>query len=192
MSYNDVEVSNIVVSGNVSVELDIEQLPELDANGWSIEFKDVRPLGTELKYKDYPTINCHGTGAYIIRSPSRDELREVNKAFVKLMYDKGIIDDIRDPEFSVKNVVGTITLDYEVNLLNFNRDNLLNSNYEPEQFPAVSFKPDEVDVNFNIFKSGKVVVQGADDEEELEKASRFIQDELEDYKIDSKYTDLLS
>jgi transcription initiation factor TFIID TATA-box-binding protein len=32
--------------------------------------------------------------------------------------------------------------------------------YEPEQFPAIIYKPDEIDVTYLIFNSGKIIISG--------------------------------
>jgi len=51
--------------------------------------------------------------------------------------------------------------------------------YEPEQFPGLVYRPDDHPVVILIFASGKVVVTGAMDIDAAEKAFQSLKEDLE-------------
>lgn len=178
MEYKPVKISNIVVSGSLNTEVDLKSVGEENLEDWTID-KKPHPLQLELQYKDYSQINCHRSGKYIIRSKSKKELQLVNKKFVMLFVDDfGLIESPEQAEFSIKNIVGTITMDSNIDLDKLSRENP-QAQYEPETFSALMVDSDFYSAS--IFHTGKITIQGAESKEKLQEAS----EEIQDYVMDS-------
>jgi transcription initiation factor TFIID TATA-box-binding protein len=81
---------------------------------------------------------------------------------LNLFCNLGLIDTIRDKNFSMKNMVFTTDLDNCVDLSQLSIVLGLESvEYEPEQFPGLIYRPDTYDCVLLIFASGKVVITGS-------------------------------
>jgi transcription initiation factor TFIID TATA-box-binding protein len=76
------------------------------------------------------------------------------------LYGTGALND-----FKIQNVVGSKSLGYKINLAKFYDSNRRNSIYEPELFPALTYRIKGIVVN--IFSSGKIVITGAKSEREV-------------------------
>jgi transcription initiation factor TFIID TATA-box-binding protein len=87
-----------------------------------------------------------------------------------------------DIETNLQNIVVTHSIGYEIDLeslvisLPFDR-----SEYEPEQFPGLIYHLDDPKVVFLIFASGKCVISGSKNFEDVESAIAKIHDEFEEF-----------
>lgn len=53
--------------------------------------------------------------------------------------------------------------------------------YEPEQFPGVVFRPKDLDIVFLLFSSGKVVITGTDSIDRARQSTSFLDELLNEY-----------
>lgn len=75
------------------------------------------------------------------------------------------------PEIDVTNIVSTADLGQEMNLAPLAIGlGLVNTEYEPEQFPGLIYRPDDSPVAILTFTSGKVVITGTTLEDTAERA----------------------
>lgn len=180
---NEVEVVNIAASGDINAEVDIEQL----ANDCDLAVSNYDPEFNAASFRfeeDGELVLLYRTGKYILRGGDDfDKMRDVNQKFLQFLSSKGI--NVSDPIFEVKNVVCVGDMQQSVD---FNQLiaflGLENTEYEPEQFPGVVYRPTYSRCVLLIFASGKVVITGGRSKEDDESAFFALLDEL---NLESKH-----
>lgn len=175
----DLEVVNAVGSGDLGIEIDLHQLT---ADIEEVEFDPDKYPGAYVRLEEVePLITVYRTGKYIITgSTSEEEAYSSRKRFLELLSDSGVLDTPDDNWFSMQNYVCTGDLDQVQNLNALAIGlGLELTEYEPEQFPGLVFRPDDHPVVILIFSSGKVVVTGAKDINVAKVAFQSLKEDLE-------------
>lgn len=175
----DLEVVNAVGSGDLGIEIDLNQLTA-DVEG--AEFDPHKYPGAYVRLGGVePLVTVYRTGKYIITgSKSEEEAYSCRKQFLELLSDKRVLDTPDDKWFSMQNYVCTGELDQVQNLNALAIGlGLEYTEYEPEQFPGLVFRPDDHPVVILIFASGKVVVTGAKEINAAEKAFQSLKEDLD-------------
>lgn len=176
-------VVNVVGTGKLPAELALQPLKE-DLNGESWENDSPQP-GLHLRFEeDGPMTTFYSSGKYIIRAPSVEELHQAEQEIREEIERLGIIPDAdTETGFDVSNVVATAQLEVDsVNLVALTVGlGLEYTEYEPEQFPALSYRKDEYPCTFLLFANGKIVIAGADDPEEAETAFDGFKEDLAEW-----------
>lgn len=158
-----VQIVNVVGSGVLSSEFDLE---ELSAEfGSTAEYDAENYPGMYLRFENRPTITLYRTGKFIIYGADNvDETYSTRKFLLNQLTEIGAIESPEDSGFSIQNVVCTGNLESEQNLsavaiqLGLDR-----TEYEPEQFPGLIYRPERQNCVLLIFGSGKVVITGCKD-----------------------------
>ncbi|MFB6185833.1 MAG: TATA-box-binding protein, partial [Halobacteriaceae archaeon] len=116
---------------------------------------------------------------------SIDDAKTVVKEFYEKLESLGIsTEDGR--EIQIQNIVGTAELDH---LLNLNAIaiglGLEQTEYEPEQFPGLVYRPEEdgSGVVILLFGSGNLVITGAKDQDDIKQAVNHIYDRLDELAL---------
>ncbi len=75
------------------------------------------------------------------------------------------------PRVNVQNIVasGSIGMVLDLNMLSLR---LENTEYEPEQFPGLVYKLDELNATFLLFSNGKLVCTGTKNRQQLDSAMK--------------------
>lgn len=157
-----VKVVNMVGSGSLDFEIDLETLSEEIGQPRARYEPDKYP-GMYLRFEeDGPLITVYRTGKYIITGPtSEEELFDLRERFLKFLSDMDVIEHATDEWFSVQNYVCTEDLGQTLNLnalaigLGLER-----TEYEPEQFPGLIYRPERYDGVLLLFATGRVVITG--------------------------------
>ncbi|MCQ4334888.1 TATA-box-binding protein [Natronomonas sp. F2-12] len=168
----NVKIANVVGSGDLHAELDLEALEE-DLSTPYLEYDPSNYHGLYVRLKEGgPLITVYRSGKYIISGcSSYEELDVTNEGLLANMSDLGILEQGRDTGFGVQNVVCTATLGEGVNLNALSIGlGLESTEYEPEQFPGLIYRPPEVGAVLLVFANGKIVITGAQDVDIAEKA----------------------
>lgn len=156
------EIVNVVGAGKLGIELDVRALAEdIDAAVVKLSGESYSNLVVYLrKQEDGPMATLFRSGSYHVTGASGVEETEALKEWmVKRLHALGIE---TNPTFGVKNVVVVGDLDQAINLSQLVIHlGLEKTEYEPEQFPGVVYRPPDVPCVFLIFGSGQVVVTGA-------------------------------
>jgi transcription initiation factor TFIID TATA-box-binding protein len=163
VSHEDVKIVNIVGVGSLGVEIDLEPL---SADILEAEYNPANYHGMYLRFtEDSPLVTVYRSGKYIITGAgTTEELFEIRSKVLDRFEEIGIIPDEVDDGFSIQNFVCQADTGRTVNLsaaaigLGLER-----TEYEPEQFPGLVYRPDEYDCVLLLFGSGKVVITGASD-----------------------------
>ena len=180
-------VVNIVGSGDLGTELDLEAL-ESDLVTPFLEYDPTNYHGLYVRLETGgPLITTYRSGKYIITgSSSKEEMTEVNNKFLSKLRELGIISENHNTGFAVKNVVCTSNLgdDVALNTLSIGLG-LESTEYEPEQFPGLIYRPKSIDAVLLIFANGKVVITGSKDLNTAEHAISHLKSKMEEVGWDS-------
>lgn len=174
-------VVNVVGSGDLGFELDIEQV----AADLTVPYSEYNPTkyhGLYVRVQEKgPLVTIYQSGKYIISGCSNfGELEETNNEFLDQLSDLAEMGQIGDTKFKVQNVVCTAELRESIDLNTLSIELGLNVvEYEPEQFPGLVYRPIEHPVVLLVFSNGKVVITGASDLSVAEKAFEHIQSHIE-------------
>lgn len=178
---SDMEIVSTMGTGSLGRELDLEALVSgiddhlensIDANFTSNGMVTVR------LNEGGPAYTIYRTGSFQIRGAKTEEdLTEAEERFQGVLSEIDVA--IQEYEFSHVTSVFMEDLDREVNLEALTIAlGMEVTEYEPEQFPGLIYRPPEFEVTLLVFASGKIIVGGTTDRDEAESAVRHLKDEL--------------
>lgn len=175
-----VHVVNVVASGALDVELDLETVArELDD---IVDYDPEKYPGAYFRFgDDEPLITLYRTGKYIITGAlSEAESERLRDEFLGLLDRHGIVSSAEDAWFTVQNYVCVADLERSVNLSALAIGlGLEVTEYEPEQFPGLVYRPDDHECVLLVFASGKAVITGAQDIDSAEAAFVAVRESIE-------------
>ncbi len=177
-----VEIANVVGSGDLHAELDLEPL-EGDLSTPYLEYDPSNYHGLYVRLEEGgPLITVYRSGKYIISGCSSYEaLNETNEGFLEKMTELGIVEQSQDTGFEVQNVVCTATLDKDANLNALSIGlGLESTEYEPEQFPGLIYRPSDIGAVLLVFANGKAVITGARSLNTAEKAFDHLRSQVQE------------
>lgn len=157
------KIVNVVASGSLGRELNlrpiVEDINAIEMSSQGNEYKT--PTAYIRQYEDGPLVAVYESGSYHISGAKSVEEAEETKDWLLNELDRMGVEDV-DASFAVKNVVVVGDLEESVNLNALSiRFGLEQVEYEPEQFPGMVYRPDEMGSVFLIFASGRVVIPGS-------------------------------
>ncbi len=170
----------MVGSGSLNAELDLETLSE-EIGQPQARYDPGKYPGMYLRFEeDTPLITLYRTGKYIITGPtSKEELFHLRERFLTFLSNIGAIENATDEWFSVQNYVCTEDLDRTLNLNALAIGlGLEQTEYEPEQFPGLIYRPPEEDGVVLLFATGRIVITGCRNIEAAEKIFADLKDDL--------------
>lgn len=177
---NPLEIVNIVGSGDIGREVDVEQV-SIDADVYQANYKE-GSSSVLLRFSDESgLIILYRSGKYIIRGgKDYEKLHRTKNDFFDLLRRLGLIEGSSSPTFKINNIVFVGDLGQSVNLEALVIQlGLENAEFEPEQFPGIVYRPPEFDCVLLIFGSGKMSITGSNDEDEAVDAYRAVESEVE-------------
>ncbi|MEM2005183.1 MAG: TATA-box-binding protein [Zestosphaera sp.] len=162
-----IRVENIVATATLDQNLDLGAVARTVSN---VEYDPEEFPGLIYRLsKPRLTALIFNSGKMVITgAKSKNQLIEGFKKIVRAFVRHGII-IVGKPRIQIQNIVASASLGVEVDL---EKAALLLPNvmYEPEQFPGLIHRMDEPKVVLLIFSSGKMVITGAKDEDEVNTA----------------------
>ncbi|WP_136602644.1 TATA-box-binding protein [Salinigranum halophilum] len=173
-----VDIANVVGSGDLGAEIDLQNL----GADLEVPFTEYNPSNYHGLYarleEDGPLITVYRSGKYIISGCSSVEgLERVNEQFLVKIASLGIVERNYETGFTVQNVVCTATLDRQVDLNALSIGlGLESTEYEPEQFPGLVYRPEAVPGVLLVFANGKCVITGCRDLDTATEAFSHLQD----------------
>ena len=163
-SEKDIEVVNIVVSTSLEHDIPLEKMAAALVN---TEYNPEQFPGLVIRIKDPKTSALIFSSGKVVCTGARimDKVDESIAKIIESLKKIGIEIKIK-PEIKVQNIVasGSIGMDLNLNILAMK---LMNTEYEPEQFPGLVYKLDEAKATFLLFSNGKIVCTGTKTEEEV-------------------------
>lgn len=164
-----IEVVNIVGTGDLQREIDVEALAAdapLPVSNYDPKFN-----ASFFRFEeDGELVILYTSGKYILRGGDEfGATYAVNDRFLGLLEKMDIEEDAA--ELEIKNVVavGNLGHDLDLNALTIELG-FENVEYEPEQFPGLVYRPDGTNCVLLVFGSGKVVITGGRTQKEDEEA----------------------
>lgn len=176
-----IQIVNVVASGSLASEFDLERVAT--DIGSIAEYDPEKYPGMYLRFaEDAPLITVYRTGKYIVTGADSEEgAHAIRERFLNLLADNGMIPTPDDEWFRIQNVVCTAELGESLNLNALAIGlGLEKTEYEPEQFPGLIYRPSEADSVVLLFASGRVVITGSPDFDAAEQTFAALQDEVTD------------
>ncbi|CAM3009672.1 TATA-box-binding protein [Halobacterium salinarum] len=182
MTESEVDVVNIAALGTLGIEVDIEQIVA-DAELPVAYFKPENNTALFRFEESGELIILYTSGKYLLRVGNDfEKMHQLNSRFIDFILDLGITID--EPTLEVKNVVSVGNLHHEIDLNTLTIGlGLEQTEYEPEQFPGLVYRPSGTRCVLLVFASGKVVVTGGRSEEEDNQAFQSLQSKLADLEL---------
>jgi len=174
-----VEIVNAVGSGFLNKEFDLSRIAE-DLSSVA-DFDPDKYPGLYIRFsEDSPLVTVYRTGKYIATgADSLDELQGFNEKFIDLFCNSGIIERSDVDWFDVQNLVCVEDLSQNLNLSALSIGlGLEQTEYEPEQFPGLIYRNPDFECVILIFSTGKAVLTGSSDFDEIEAARDHLKGEL--------------
>lgn len=167
-SQRHIEIANIVGSGNIDREVDLAEVarsPEFFESKWIEDVEHSRRRGNRLniRFTRNDTLGILApTGVTTITGAKSFEiLFESNDDLISALTHAGVVGEDIEDGFAVRNIVcvGDLGQDLNLDLLTTGLG-IQNVEYEPEQFPGLTYRPEEHNCTMLIFSTGKVVLTG--------------------------------
>ncbi len=155
-----IQIENIIAYTQISELLDIKILSEkiIDSSYNPSEFN-----GLSIKYdKEKIAVIVLGTGKIFCTGA-----KEINDAIDKI---KKVISQIKkigleikkDYKIKIQNIIATANLNKELNLESIAKNLIIQDvDYQPNVFPGLIYKTDDIHTILIIFNTGKIVCTGA-------------------------------
>lgn len=187
------EYVNLVADGSLHKEFEMEGLQEyVSEHGHirEVHEEEGATTGLEIKFdvdgNETESVVIHENGVYVIKCDSKKELFNAHEEFIKHMLKLDLIHE--EPNFTINNLVAVYYMDADqVDLNEFSTLTGEESFYNSEDFPAVSYSPNDTAWNANVFANGKATIT-ADGFSTVEKCKREIDTVVESIKEpESKY-----
>ncbi|MCK4589229.1 MAG: TATA-box-binding protein [Nanoarchaeota archaeon] len=175
-----IRVVNIVVSSSLEQDIPLEKMAATLSN---TEYNPEQFPGLVIRIKEPKTSALIFSSGKIVCTGARS-LEDVERSIEKIIKSlKKINIDIKiKPKITIQNIVaaGSIGMDLNLNSLAIK---LPNTEYEPEQFPGLVYKPKgDTRATFLLFTNGKVVCTGTKTEEDVHKALAKLIETLKNIK----------
>jgi len=176
-----VKIVNVVGSGSLDVEFDLERVAS--DIGSTAEYDPNKYPGMYLRFdEDAPLVTVYRTGKYIVSgAESEGEAHMIRERFLDLLAENGMIPSADDEWFRIQNLVCTAELGKSLNLNTLVIGlGLEKTEYEPEQFPGLIYRPSGADSVVLLFASGRVVITGSPNLDTAEQTFATLQEEVTD------------
>jgi len=180
MGEGGIEVVNVVGSGGLGVEMELHALADdLDADA---KYDPGEHTGMHIRLESGALITLYRTGSYhIVGVDSEQALFSARNEFLELVRGVGVDVPSGEDPFAVRNIVTTTSIGESANLNALAIGlGLEQVEYEPEQFPGLVYRPEEMGAVALIFGSGKLVITGVASIEDAEDVRGFVVAEIRD------------
>jgi transcription initiation factor TFIID TATA-box-binding protein len=165
LASNGIEVKNIVAKLDLDIELDLSYL---DTQFPHSSYEPEQYPSLIFRPEALPTMLITNSG--IILFTGGDSIESVYEAYHKVTREFKNIDlDVsgKDDEIQIQNIVSTFEVDHELDLNHISiKLGLEQTEYEPEQFPGVTYRIENGPVAL-LFSSGKIVITGGKSSDDI-------------------------
>lgn len=171
-----INIANVVGSGKLNVELDLAAVADDLIHQVGIKsVEHSRRSGNRLLiyFDEFDSLGILApTGVYVFTgADSESEVHQARNTLLSALSDMRIISAPEPPEeeiidqFKIQNFVFTATLNKDLNLNALAIGlGLEHTEYEPEQFPGLVYRPLSGSCTLLIFSTGKLVITGVTSE----------------------------
>lgn len=170
---------NAVGGGDTEIDFRLSQLSKL-VSGYEVRYDPEHWPGLYIKFESIsPPIFVFNTGKYnIAGAETVDELIGTKDKFLIELDDLGY--DANN-DFQIRNLVHTGTYPKELELGALSTGlGLETTEYKPENSPGLIYKPENSKGTFVIFRTGKMIYTGSNDEQDICEAFDHLFKRLDD------------
>jgi transcription initiation factor TFIID TATA-box-binding protein len=195
---SDIEpkLQNIVSTANLGCPLKLRQIALQAKNA---EYNPKRFAAVIMRIKEPKTTALIFSSGKMVctGAKSEDDSRKASRKYAKIIKSLGF--KVEFKEFKVQNIVGSCDIKFQIHLNKLNMHlGRLNSNnpnnkgkkyvchYEPEIFPGLIYHMNKPEIVLLIFVSGKIVLTGAKEKQEIFDAFNKIFPLLKKYRNENK------
>jgi len=175
MTAFNIKIENIVASASLGVKIPLEKIVEhLEGT----EYEPEQFPGLVYRLKDPKAAALIFSSGKIVCTGARS-VKDVKKVVKKVveMIKTAKIGEPKAYSIQIENIVASAKLEAKLNLDKI-AFQLVNSEYEPEQFPGLVYRMKSPKVAFLLFSSGKVVCTGVRKVEDIESSVKTLSKKL--------------
>ncbi len=161
----NLKIQNIVATTSLGKPVSLTKLAKTNS---STEYNPEQFPGLVLRIKKPKSAVLVFSSGNLVCTGTKSiaQVKEVINSVIRQL--KKINVRITDtPKITVQNIVASGSIDIKLNL-NFLALELMNTEYEPEQFPGLVYKLIEPNATFLLFSNGKLVCTGTKNKQQLE------------------------
>jgi len=176
--YESLKIENIVASGVIAESIDLVELSEKVKN---CELNKKRFPGAVYRIEDPKIASLIFSSGKVVLTGIRNHkaLKDGLAIIIKSLNDAGIT-TLKEPKVAITNMVCSYNLGKYINLnklvVTLNVENI---EYEPEQFPGLVYRIKEPRIVVLIFSSGKIILTGGRNLEDIRKGLDVLEQKLE-------------
>jgi len=172
-----INIENVVATAAIKQKIDLDSIVKAFPE---VQYQPEVFPGLVYRLKKPKTATLIFSSGKMVCTGAKSE-RQAKKTVMKVvdhLKRNGIV-IVGKPDFQVQNIVASAGLGGTIDLEKV-AYSLERTMYEPEQFPGLIYRMEEPKVVFLLFSSGKLVITGAKNEEEIYRAAAALQRTLEE------------
>ena len=160
-------IQNVISTANLCCNLDLQKIAE---KGCNVEYKPHRFPAVIMRIRDpYTTALIFSNGKMVCTGAKSVEHSNIAaRKFARKIQKLGF--DVKFTKFRIRNIVGSCTLGFSVQLEKL--ADMTFANFVPEFFPGLNFKCKNATVL--VFASGKVIITGTKSKQEIDNVFELI------------------
>ena len=165
------KLQNIVSTANLKCILDLREIALKAKNA---EYNPNRFAAVIMRIKEPKTTALIFSSGKMVCTGARteEESKQASRTYAKIILKLGF--PVKFSEFTVQNIVASCDVKFPIRLEGLANEYLKNCSYEPEMFPGLIFHMIKPKIALLIFVSGKIVLTGAKNREDIYKAYQEI------------------
>ncbi|KAL4100630.1 hypothetical protein QTP88_020666 [Uroleucon formosanum] len=150
-----INISNVSASFNVKSHLNLRYLA---LHGYNVEYKREKAKLVMKLRKPSATAIIWSSGKIVcIGSTSEYDSKIASKRIARIIQRLGY-NDAKFSSFKIINVLGSCSLPFSIRIIQFSEKYKLNSQYEPELNPGVTYRIKEFKATLKIYSTGSITV----------------------------------
>lgn len=173
------KLQNIVSTVNLKCRLDLRDIALKTKNS---EYNPKRFAAVIMRIREPKTTSLIFASGKMVCTGARSEedSRKASRQYGKIIQKLGY--PVKFAEFKVQNIVGSCDVKFPIRLEGLHNAHSKFCSYEPEMFPGLIYKMGDPKIVLLIFVSGKIVLTGAKERQDIFKAFQNIYPVLINFK----------
>jgi len=173
------KLQNIVSTLNLKCTLDLREIALRARNA---EYNPKRFAAVIMRIREPKTTALIFASGKMVCTGARneDDSRKASRQYAKIIRKLGF--NVKFSEFKIQNIVGSCDVKFPIRLEGLASEHSQFCNYEPEMFPGLIYRMIRPKIVLLIFVSGKIVLTGAKEREDIFKAFEIIYTVLLKYR----------
>ena len=175
------KLQNIVSTANLKCTLDLREIALKAKNA---EYNPKKFAAVIMRIEEPKTTALIFASGKMVCTGARneEESKQASRTYAKIILKLGF--PVKFSEFTVQNIVASCDVKFPIRLEGLASSYLKFCSYEPEMFPGLIFHMIEPKIVLLIFVSGKIVLTGAKNREDIYKAYQNILPILHQFRKD--------